>query len=180
MKIFIGVIAVLISLHTAGLSSAQFYRGDQSFEGYTMLGSGSGQVCIGRWVPSKDVALPGTCEGRLVDIAQFTAISSRMSAEKLDQLIAILVSIDQKMAINNDQIGKLLETAIKTQTSIDQQQTGQNEELLLATIMERFEGLSEDLLTNEKFRQEITRLKEEILKDVEKRFPAPQTSVKKK
>ena len=181
MKIFIAVIAAIISFFMADPSSAQtrFYRGDQSFEGYTMLGAPSGQqVCLGRWVPSTDVALPGTCEGRLIDVAQFTAISARMSADKLDQLISILESIDQKMAVSNEQLGRLLETAIKTQTSMDQQ-VGQNEEILLATIMERFEGLSQELLTNEKFRQEITRLKEEILKDVEKRYPPPAKPAKK-
>jgi hypothetical protein len=178
MKIFISAIAVFISFSMAGLSSAQ-YRGTQDFEGYTMLGSPSGQqVCLGRWVPSPDVALPGTCEGRLVDVAQFTAISAKMSADKLDQLITILESIDQKMSISNDLSGKLLETAIKTQTSMDQQ-VSQSEDLLLSAIIERFDGFSEELLKDDKFRQALTKLKEEILKDVEKRYPPPAAPAKK-
>ena len=177
MKILTRIIAVCAAFFILGLSSA--YSQNQAGDGYTMLGTPSGQqVCLGRWVPPTDVALPGVCEGRLVDVAQFTAMSAKMSADRLDQLIMILESIDQKMAVNNDQITKLIEATVKTQTSIDHQ-VNQTGEILQETIIERFDALSEDLLNNDKFRQELAKLKEEILRDVEKRYPTPTIPAKK-
>lgn len=133
---------------------------------------------MGRWVPPKDVALPGVCEGQLVDVAQFTAIFTKMSAERLDQVILLLGSIDQKLGLNNDQVSRLLETAIKTQTSIDQQ-VNQSDELLRETINKRFDALSEELLASEQFREELLKLKEDILKEVERHYQTRPASTKK-
>lgn len=148
----------------------------QMFEGYTVISGPSGaQVCMGRWVPPKDVALPGVCEGQLVDIAQFTAMFTKTSADRLDQVTLLLGSIDQKLALSNDQISRLLETAIKTQTSIDQQ-VSQTSEILREAITKRFDALSEELLASEQFKEELMRLKEDILKEVERLYqarPAP-------
>ena len=144
--------------------------GAQMAEGYTFITGTTGlQVCMGTWVPSRDVALPGVCEGQVVDIAQFMAISARLSSDKLDQLLLALSSIDQRLAFNNDQLNRLIDVTANTQTSIDQQ-ARQVGELLQETIARRFDALPEEILANDAFREELTRLKEDILREVEMRY----------
>lgn len=143
----------------------------QGNEGYTFIGGTTGSlVCLGRWVPSTDVALPGVCSGQLVDIAQFTAISSRLSAERLDQLLFVLGSIDQKLAVTTDQMERLIEATVNTRTSVEQQ-VSQVSELLSETISERFDALPREMLSSDLFKEEFTKLKEDILKEVEKLYP---------
>jgi hypothetical protein len=142
----------------------------QMAEGYTFVTGASGpQVCLGRWVPSRDVALPGVCEGQVVDLAQFTAISSRLSAERLDQMLFTLGSIDQRLAVNNEQFNRLVEATVNTQTSIEQQ-ARQVGELLQETIARRFDSLPEEILANDAFREELSKLKEDILREVERLY----------
>jgi len=176
VKTLIFITAIWSLVFIAGVSSVQSQP--QIFEGYTVISGPSGaQVCLGRWVPSRDVALPGICEGQLVDVAQFTAIFTKMSAERLDQILFVLGSIDQKLAVSNDQLVKLVETTAKTEAFVDQQ-VSQTGELLRETITRRFDGLSEELLASEQFREELLRLKEDILKEVESHYqarPAPKT-----
>jgi len=152
--------------------------GAQTAEGYTFVTGTTGQqVCIGTWVPSSDVALSGVCQGQVVDIAQFTAISARLTADRLDQLLLALGSIDQRLALSNDQLNRLIDVAANTQTSLDQQ-TRQAGDLLQETIARRFDALPEEILANDAFREEITKLKEEILREVERLYqkrPAPST-----
>ena len=148
----------------------------QTFEGYTVIsGPWGAQVCLGRWVPSKDVALPGVCEGQLLDAAQVTAIFSKASTDRLDQVILLLGLMDQKLAIGIDQVNRLLESMVKTQTAVEQQ-TSQTDDLLREAINKRFDALSEEILASDQFREELLRLKEDILKEVEKHYqarPAP-------
>jgi len=142
----------------------------QSSEGYTFLSGTSGaQVCMGTWVPSRDVALPGVCQGFLVDVAQFTAISARQSADKLDQMLSALTAIDQKLAVNNEEINRLIDATVNTQVTVDQQ-ARQIGEFLKETITTKFDALPEALLSNDAFREELAKLKEEILKEVEKHY----------
>jgi len=171
------LVIVICSLFVAGVSPV--YSQSQLFEGYTVIGGPSGaQVCMGRWVPSQDVALPGVCEGQLVDVAQFTAIFTKMSAERLDQVTLLLGSIDQKLAFNNDQLGRLLDTTAKTQASVDQQVSQMNE-LLRETITKKFDALSEKILASEPFKAEFLRLKDDILREVERLYPTGLAPVKK-
>ncbi len=148
----------------------------QESEGYTFLrGTSGSQVCLGRWIPSSDVAQPGVCQGQLVDVSQFTAISARQSAEKLDQLLLTLSSIDQRLAVSNDQLNRLIEATVNTQASIDEQ-ARQAGEFLRDTITRRFDALPEEILSNSAFREELMKLKEDILKEVERHYsqqPAP-------
>ena len=175
MKTLFYVAALCTLFFVVGVSSVH----SQGFGGYTVVSSPSGpQVCLGRWVPPKDVALPGVCEGQLVDIPQFTALFTKMSADRLDQVILLLGLIDQKLALNNDQMNRLLESTAKTQTSIDQQ-IGQTSELLRETITRRFDALPEEILASDQFREELLKLKADILKEIEKHYPA-RTAPKKK
>lgn len=142
----------------------------QTAADYTFVTGTTGQlVCIGTWVPPKDVALPGVCEGQIVDVAQFTAISSRLTADKLDQLIVALGAIDQKLALNNEQLDRLIDVATGTQQVLDRQ-TGQPADILRETIAARFETLPQEILANDAFRQTLLNLKDEILKEVERLY----------
>ena len=143
----------------------------QVVEGYTLIRGNSGpQVCLGRWIPPTDVALPGVCDGQIVDLPQLTAISSRTSADRLDQILSTLSSIDQRLALNNDQIRQLIDTTAGTQNSIDQQ-VSQVNQMLQDAINKRFDSLPAEILSNEAFKSEIAKLKEDILQEVEKRNP---------
>ncbi len=143
----------------------------QETKGYTFLRGAFGpQVCIGRWVPSSDVAVPGTCEGQLMDVSQFTAVSSEQSAERLDQMLVSLASIDQKLAVSNDQLERLINATVNTQKSMDEQVRSLSS-MLRETISRRFDELPAEMLASEEFKKEITKLKEEILGDVEKLYP---------
>jgi hypothetical protein len=176
MKTLVCVITMALVFFMAGVTSVQSQT--QVLDGYTLIRGASGTVvCLGRWIPPKDIALPGTCEGQVVDVAQLTAISSRLTADRLDQILFALSSLDQKLAINNDQLKQLIEATIKTQTSIDEQ-VSQVSDLLRETITTRFAALPESMLANDLFKKEIQKLKEDILKEVEKRNskrPPPST-----
>lgn len=151
----------------------------QGLGGYTVVSGPSGpQVCLGRWIPPKDVALPGLCEGQLMDVSQFTAMFTKMSADRLDQVIILLGSIDQKLALNNDQVSRLLESTVKTQTFMEQH-VGATSELLREAITSRFDALPEEILRSDQFREEVLRLKEDILKEVERRYPTRPAPVKR-
>ena len=113
-----------------------------------------------------------------MDMAQFTAGFTKMSADRLDQAVLLLGLIDQKLALNNDLVNRLLESTVRTQTSMDQQ-VSQTDELLRETITRRFDALSEEILASDQFREELLRLKEDILKEVEKRYPARTAPQKK-
>ncbi|MCL5023833.1 MAG: hypothetical protein M1497_10790 [Nitrospirae bacterium] len=150
--------------------SALFIVGEvwsQTVDGYTFVTGESGTLaCLGTWVPSRDVALPGTCEGQLVSVDRLSALSARLSADRLNQALLSLGSVDQRLAVSNDQLNRLIEAVVNTQAAIDRLT-----DLLSRTISERFEGLSQELLANEAFREALAGLKEDILREVEKQFP---------
>ena len=169
MKTFIRIAAVCLAFFSIGVSPVRSQT--QVVEGYTFIQGANGtQVCLGRWIPPTDVALPGVCEGQIMNLPQLTAISSRISAEKLDQILGTLSSIDQRLAVNNDQIRQLINATANTQNSIDQQ-TSQVNEMLREMISSRFDALPGEILKNDQFKEEITKLKEDILSEVEKRYP---------
>jgi hypothetical protein len=169
MKKIIYIAAMFLAFFSICVSPVRSQT--QVVEGYTFIQGTSGtQVCLGRWIPPTDVALPGVCDGQLMNLPQLTAISSRISAEKLDQMLGTLSSIDQRLAVNNDQIKQLIDTSVSTQNSIDQQ-VGQVNEMLHEAINQRFDALPGAILENDQFKEEITKLKEDILKEVEKRYP---------
>ncbi len=176
MKTLICITAIVSVFFIVGASSVQSQT--QVVEGYTFIRGAMGtQVCLGRWIPPRDVALPGVCEGQIIDVTQLTAVSARLTADRLDRILLALASLDQKLAINNDQVKQLIEANVKTQTSIDQQ-VRQVSDLLRETIARRFEALPEEILANDLFKKELEKLKEDILKEVEKHYskqPTPST-----
>ena len=169
MKKVIGITALLFMVIIVCVSSAQAQI--LEIEGYTVIRGGTGSIiCLGRWVPSPEVGKPGYCEGQLADVSQLTAISTKQTADRLDQLLFVLAAIDQKLEDNNVQIERLIEATINTQASIDQQ-VGQVGELMYDTISTRVDALARRVLANDTFKKELEKLKEDILADLKKYYP---------
>ncbi len=169
MKRWLCLTVICLGLFVVGASPVRSEA--QGAKGYTFLRGAFGpQVCVGRWVPSSDVAVPGTCEGQLMDVSQFTAVSSEQSADRLDQMLVSLASIDQKLAVSNNQLERLIDATVNTQKSIDEQVRSVTN-MLHETISRRFDELPAEMLASEEFKKEITKLKEEILGDVERLYP---------
>jgi hypothetical protein len=138
----------------------------QEAEGYTFIRGPMGpQVCLGRYAPPTADAVSGVCAGQVFDLAQFNAVSTKLSADRLDQAIQVLQAIDNKLAANNDKVDRLIEVVVATQASSDKQNRDLEE-----TIEKRFDAIPEVLLSNDLFKQELTKLKADILKEVEKRY----------
>ncbi len=158
----------LFAFLVLGVSAA--HSQTQELGGYTFIkGETSSQVCMGTWFPPTDVGKAGACDGEIVDVSQLTAISSKQSVDRLDQLLLSLASIDQRLAEGNDELHKLVEITGSTQSALDQQvqQMGQ---LLHGAIAKRFEEMPKEILSNELFRHELDRLKDDILRDVDKYY----------
>lgn len=143
----------------------------QEIGGYTVMRAGSGSIiCVGRWVPSREPGRPGVCEGQMTDPSQLTAISTKQTADKLDQLLTFLAAIDQRLADNSAQIERLIEATVNTQAAINQQ-VEQAGELMHDTISSRVDALSKRVIANETFKKELEKLKQDILTDLKKRYP---------
>jgi hypothetical protein len=145
-------------------------------ERYTFFSNQYGpQICIGTWRPSKDVALPGVCDGQVMAVSQLTALSARQTVDRLDMLLLSLGSIDQKLSVSNDQMNRLVEATVKTQAMIDQYSRLVSD-FLREAIIQRFDQLPKEILENDLFRQELDKLETDILNEVEKHYsklPAP-------
>ena len=169
MKNLACVTALCLAFCVAGATSV--WSQAQSPEDYTIVNGVMGpQVCLGKWVPPKDISLPGTCEGQIIDIAQLTAVSSRQSVVELDRILRVLVSIDEKLAVNNKQVNDLVRTAANAETSAEQRR--RSRELLLEIISKRFDALPKEIMSNDLFKKEIAKLKDDILKEIEQQYPA--------
>jgi hypothetical protein len=103
----------------------------------------------------------------LVDVAQLTAISAGQTTGRLDQLLRVLASIDQRLAVSNDQLRRIVETSVNTQAS-SRKQGRKTGKFLRETINSRFDAVSKEALANDLFRKELAKLRKDILEDVEK------------
>ncbi len=175
MKKFLFINAICLALFIAGSTSQS--EAQQS-TGYTFLRGPMGpQVCVGRYTPPTPDAVSGVCEGQVLDLGQFNAISSRQSSERLDQVIQVLLAIDNKLAQNNERMDRLIETNASAQAMANRQDRELGE--LRDAIERRFESMPEELQSEEAFKREIGKLKDDILKEVEKRYqPRPAGPVK--
>ena len=111
-------------------------------------------------------------------VPQLTAISAKQTVDRLDQLLTAFASVDEKLDINNKQVSQLIEAAYDTQTSIEKQ-VKQVSEFLRETIKQRFDAIPTEILANKAFLRELIKLREDILQEVERRYPsAPAPSTK--
>lgn len=166
MKTLSYVTAIGLALFIASATPAQ------SQDDYTFFANAWGpQVCLGSWTPPSDSNPYGVCEGQMMGIPQLTAISSKQTVDRLDQLLAAFASVDEKLDINNQQVSQLIEATYDTQASIDRQ-VKQVSEFLSETIKQRFDAIPTEILANKAFLRELIKLREDILREVEKRYPA--------
>lgn len=92
---------------------------------------------------------------------------------RIDRLIAL--QDDTKNAVNNlrqdlnTKIGEMVASNKATQDLI-QQQIKQNNQLLFDTLQKRLNSIPADLLTNPAFKEELEKLKKDILDEVNKRI----------
>jgi enamine deaminase RidA (YjgF/YER057c/UK114 family) len=171
MKGFFCITAFCMALLIAGPASLSQA---QESAGYSFIRGPMGpQVCVGRYTPPSAENVSGVCEGQLLDLVQFNAISTKLSADRLDQAIQVLEAIDNKLAQSNDRMERLVEVIVSAQSSADRQDRELNE--LRDTIEKRFEDVPEELLASDSLEKELARLKEDILKEVERRYQPRQT-----
>lgn len=107
----------------------------------------------------------------MVDVAQLTALSTGQSADSLSQILVSLTSIDEKLAVSNDRLERLVDATVNTQNSINEQARSLSG-ILHEIIIRRFDELPAEVMASKKFKEEIEKLKEEILGDVRKLYPA--------
>lgn len=165
------------------MSLSPLWAQTQVVDGYTFVRGLSGaNVCLGQWVVQRDGT--GSCEGQLVDVFQLSAVSSRLTADRMDQMLTVLSSMDEKLSAGNAQMQKLTEVTLKAQESLEKQ-VQQSGTLLQEAITARFDRrLSElpvEMLASEEFRLAMEALKQDILDEVEKfyvRRPAVTTKPK--
>lgn len=169
MKTLCYVTAIGLALFIASATPAQ------AQEDYTFFANAWGpQICLGSWTPPSDANPYGVCDGQTMGLPQLTAISAKQTVERLDQLLAAFASVDEKLDINNRQVSTLIDATYDTQASINQQ-VKQVSEFLRETINQRFDAIPSELLADKAFRREIIKLREDILQEVEKRYPAVPT-----
>jgi len=150
----------------------------QEMASYTFLRGPMGpQVCIGRYSPPTPDNVSGVCDGQVMDVVQFNASSTRQSADRLDQTVQALSSIDDRLAQTNAKMDRLIEITAAAQASTDRRERDLDD--LSDSIEKRFETIPDELLANAAFRNELAKLKEDILKEVEKRYQPKQAPAKK-
>ncbi len=169
MKTLYYVTAIGLALFIASVTPAQ------AEDDYSFFANAWGpQICLGKWTQPSDSNPFGVCDGQIMGLPQLTAISAKQTVERLDQLLTAFASIDEKLDINNQQISTLIDATYDTQASINQQ-VKQVSEFLRETINHRFDAIPEGILADKAFRKEILKLREDILQEVEKRYPAVPT-----
>ena len=148
-------------------------------EGYTFISTSDGPaICLGRWVKSGDVMKAGYCEGEVMSLSHYSALSSGKTVDRLDQLLIAISTIDEKMAANNNQLEMLIQATENTKASIDRQ-VAQTCEILRESISARFDTLLVQLINDDLFKEELVRLKEEILEEIDSMyFSQPSVSEK--
>ena len=111
-----------------------------------------------------------------MDLPQLTALSTKQTVDRMDQLLVTLNSMDQKMATNVDQLNQLITETRNTRKSIDNQ-IQLTKQLLHDNIAQRFDALPQELLAKPEFKDQLLQLKQDILDEVDKYYqprPAPE------
>jgi hypothetical protein len=151
------------------LAAPQAWAQGQAAEGYTFIrGLAGTEVCMGAWTPPAG-GFPGRCEGQVVDLAQFMALSTRASTERLEQALLVLTAMDQRLALGNEQLRQLTEVTLKAQAAMDHQ-VRQANDLLLDVIARRFDQVPAEVLADEQFKEVLEKLRKDILAEVEKQY----------
>lgn len=120
-------------------------------------------ICLGNW--NEEL---GRCEGAAVSSGALAAISAAKSADRLEQIRLLLNSINNKLSENTQAL-------IDLRKSFELQDIPATQSLREA-IITRFDTVPEGVLTGDSVREELNRLRDDILEAVERRNPAPPRS----
>jgi hypothetical protein len=161
------VYSIIILLSVLIMAALPGGTAAQESEGYTFLRGISGpEVCVGQYIAPSSADVNGVCQGQVFGLQQFSAVAARQSVDRLDRIAAALEAIDQKLAANNEQ----MQTLIRVTANAQNEAVTKEISLLSSSIDERFEAIPEELLSNNEFRDELNRLKADIMEEVDKRL----------
>ncbi|MDC4205993.1 MAG: hypothetical protein MPW14_00875 [Candidatus Manganitrophus sp.] len=120
-------------------------------------------ICLGNWNAELE-----RCEGSAVSSGALAAISAAKSADRLEQIRLLLNSINNKLSENTQAL-------IDLQKSFDLQNAPATQSLREA-ISTRFDAVPTGVLNDDSVKEELDRLRKDILEAVERKNPAPPRS----
>ena len=136
-----------------------------NFEGVDVVqGLYGSSICLGKMRGPQ-------CSGPMVPSDAAAAIYARGINANLEQIRLALLELKTG---TNDRLGQLADATNKTHRLMEQQ-FQQSNELLHETIVKLFDALPAKLLTDPLVKQEVQKLREDILKEVDRRIPKPPT-----
>jgi hypothetical protein len=169
--VFIAAISLVFSIFGTSPARSQTLE----MEGYSIVAGTQGpMVCMGNWVRVSPLQT-GLCDGPLVDVPQFAAISARQTADKLDLLLEVLTSIDDKLTVSNDEMKELVKATTVGSRASTEQRVKEVGELVRRDVVTRFDALPGKIMANE----ELVKLREAIVGDIEQLYSLPVAPVKK-
>lgn len=120
-------------------------------------------ICLGNWNAEME-----RCEGSAVSSGALAAISAAKSADRLEQIRLLLNSINNTLFENTQAL-------IDLRKSFDLQDAPATQSLREA-IITRFDAVPTGILTEDLVKEELDRLRNDILEAVERKNPAPPRS----
>ena len=127
----------------------------QNYEGMVILPSTYGDLlCLGNW--NSDLK---RCDGPAVSSGALAAISAAKSVDKLEQIRLLLDKMNNGLSANTQAL-------LNIQKSVDLQKRPAKESIKQA-ITTRFDAIPSGILTDDSVRNEIERLKQDILLEVD-------------
>ncbi|NKE73243.1 hypothetical protein [Candidatus Manganitrophus noduliformans] len=120
-------------------------------------------ICLGNWNAELE-----RCEGSAVSSGALAAISAAKSADRLEQIRLLLNSINNKLSENTQAL-------IDLRNAFDLQGAPTTQSLREA-IITRFEAVPSGILTEDSVKEELDRLRNDILGEVERRNLTPPRS----
>ena len=131
----------------------------QNYEGMVILPSTYGDLlCLGVW--NSDLK---RCDGPAVSSGALAAISAAKSVDKLEQIRLLLDKMNNGLSANTQAL-------LSIQKSVDLQSRPVKESIKQA-IAARFNAIPSGILTDDSVRNEIERLKKDILLEVDQSGP---------
>lgn len=120
-------------------------------------------ICLGNWNAELE-----RCEGSAVSSGALAAISAAKSADRLEQIRLLLDAMNNSLSANTQALRDI-------QRSFGPQ-TGPANGSLQEAILTRFDAIPAGILTDDSVREELERLRNDILQEVNRRDPTPPAS----
>lgn len=165
MKFLFSMMIFVFTLLSINLSSTHAQGNPiQQYDGNIILPSTfEDLICLGNWNAELE-----RCEGSAVSSGALAAISAAKSADRLEQIRLLLNSINNKLSENTQAL-------LDLRKSFDLQDAPATQSLRDA-ISTRFDAVPTGILTEDSVKEELDRLRNDILEAVERKNPAPPRS----